>query len=148
VDINITYKILFGRHEGKRPLGRSEHRLEGRIKMDIEDVGYWEMNWIGSSAGLSDFIKGKIFLSSRMTSQKGLYPVVFINILLIGHVSAPCINTDLCIYNLHFCRNFVFQSSSFTVLYSFELHWILPYVDSINLDNSLSFHYYMIEFYL
>jgi hypothetical protein len=81
VDIKIAYKILVRKCEGKRPLGRSKHRLEGGIKMDSEDVGYWEMNWIGSNTELSDYIKGKSFLSSQVTSQEGLCPVVFISIL-------------------------------------------------------------------
>jgi hypothetical protein len=81
VDIKIAYKILVRKHEGKRPLGRYEHRFEGGVKLDTEAIGYWEMNWIGSGTGFSDFTKGKSFLSSQVTSQEGLCPVVFISIL-------------------------------------------------------------------
>ena len=34
------YKILVGKPEAKRPLGRSRHRLEGNIKMDLQEVGW------------------------------------------------------------------------------------------------------------
>ena len=33
------HKILVGKPEGKRQLGRPRHRLEDNIKMDLEEVG-------------------------------------------------------------------------------------------------------------
>jgi hypothetical protein len=39
-----AYRILVGRPEGRRPLGRPRRRWEDRIKMDLE-VG-WGMDWI------------------------------------------------------------------------------------------------------
>jgi hypothetical protein len=36
-----VYRILVGRPEGKRPLGRSRRRWEDSIKIDIQEVG-WE----------------------------------------------------------------------------------------------------------
>ena len=32
-------KVLVGKPEGKRPLGRSRRRWEGNIKMDLQEVG-------------------------------------------------------------------------------------------------------------
>jgi hypothetical protein len=40
-----TYRILVGRPEGRRPLGRPWRRWEDNIKMDIQNVG-WGMDWI------------------------------------------------------------------------------------------------------
>jgi hypothetical protein len=40
-----AYRILVGRPEGRRPLGRPRRRWEDNIKMDLEDVG-WGMDWI------------------------------------------------------------------------------------------------------
>jgi hypothetical protein len=40
-----AYRILVGRPEGRRPLGRPRHRWEDNIKVDIQDVG-WDMDWI------------------------------------------------------------------------------------------------------
>jgi hypothetical protein len=34
-----TYRILVGRPEGRRPLGRLRHRWDN-IKMDLQDVGW------------------------------------------------------------------------------------------------------------
>jgi len=33
------YRVLVGKHEGKKPLGRPRHRREDDIKMDIQEVG-------------------------------------------------------------------------------------------------------------
>jgi hypothetical protein len=35
-----TYRILVGRPEGRRPLGRPRCRLEDNIRMDLQEVGY------------------------------------------------------------------------------------------------------------
>ena len=34
-----------GKPEGKRPLGRPRHRWEDNIKMDLQEVGYRDMDW-------------------------------------------------------------------------------------------------------
>jgi hypothetical protein len=34
------YKILVGKPEGKRPLGRQKRRWEDGIKMDLEEIGW------------------------------------------------------------------------------------------------------------
>ena len=36
-------RVLVGKPEGKRPLGRSRHRQEDTVKMDLQkwDVGAW-----------------------------------------------------------------------------------------------------------
>ena len=39
-------RILVGKHEGKKPLGRSRRRWEDNIKMDLQEVGYGGMDWI------------------------------------------------------------------------------------------------------
>ena len=35
----VVYRVLVGKPEGKRLLGRPKRRLEDNIKMDIEEVG-------------------------------------------------------------------------------------------------------------
>jgi hypothetical protein len=40
-----AYRVLVGRPEGRRPLGRLRHRWEDNIKMDLQEVG-WGMDWI------------------------------------------------------------------------------------------------------
>jgi hypothetical protein len=41
-----TYRILVGRPEGRRPLGRPRRRWEDNIKMDLQEVGWGGMDWI------------------------------------------------------------------------------------------------------
>ena len=40
------YKVLVGKPEGKRPIGRPRHRWEYNIKMDIQEVRCRVMDWI------------------------------------------------------------------------------------------------------
>jgi hypothetical protein len=41
------YRVLVGKPEGKRPLGRPRCRWEDNIKMDLQKVGCGGMDWIG-----------------------------------------------------------------------------------------------------
>jgi hypothetical protein len=41
----LCYRILVGRPEGRRPLGRPRHRWEDNIKMGLQEVGLG-MEWI------------------------------------------------------------------------------------------------------
>ena len=40
-------KVLVGKPEGKRPLGRPRRRWEDNIKMDLEEVGRGCGDWMG-----------------------------------------------------------------------------------------------------
>jgi len=40
-----VHRVLVGKPEGKRPLGRPRHRWEDNIKMDILEVGGVETGW-------------------------------------------------------------------------------------------------------
>jgi hypothetical protein len=41
-----VYRVLVGRPEGKRPLGRPRCRWEDNIKTDLREVGIDGVNWI------------------------------------------------------------------------------------------------------
>jgi hypothetical protein len=41
-----VYRVLVGRPEGKRPLGRTRSRWEDNIKMDLREIGFGGANWI------------------------------------------------------------------------------------------------------
>ena len=41
-----VYRVLMGKPEGKRRLGRSRRRWEDNIKMDLQEVGYGDVDWI------------------------------------------------------------------------------------------------------
>ena len=42
-----VYRVLVGKPEGKRPLGRPRRRRVDNIRMDFQDVGCGYMDWIG-----------------------------------------------------------------------------------------------------
>jgi len=42
-----VYRVLVGKPEGKRLLGRPRRRWEDNIRMDIQEVGCGYMDWIG-----------------------------------------------------------------------------------------------------
>jgi 3-oxoacyl-ACP reductase-like protein len=42
-----VYRVLVGKPEGKRPLGRPRSRWEDNIKIDLQEVGCGGMDWIG-----------------------------------------------------------------------------------------------------
>jgi len=41
-----VYRVLVGKHEGRRPPGRPRHRWEDNIKMDLHEVGCGGMDWV------------------------------------------------------------------------------------------------------
>jgi hypothetical protein len=41
-----VYKVLMGKPEGKRPLGRTRHRREDAIRMDLRETGWGSVDWI------------------------------------------------------------------------------------------------------
>ena len=41
-----VYRVLVGKPEGKRPLGRSWRRREDNIKMDLQEMGRVGVDWI------------------------------------------------------------------------------------------------------
>jgi hypothetical protein len=41
------YRVLVGKPEGKRSMGRPRRGLEDNIRMDLQEVGCGGMDWIG-----------------------------------------------------------------------------------------------------
>jgi len=46
VDKRSVYRVLVGKSEGKRPLWRPRLRWEDNIKMDLQEEGCEDMDWI------------------------------------------------------------------------------------------------------
>jgi len=42
-----VYRVLVGKPEGRRPLGRPRRRWVDNIKMDLQEMGCGYMGWIG-----------------------------------------------------------------------------------------------------
>jgi len=54
-----AYRVLMGKPEGKRPLGRPRHRLENNIKVNLYEGGWeqgldWSLSEQGKVAGCCD----------------------------------------------------------------------------------------------
>jgi len=43
----VVYRVLVGKPEGKRQLGRPRRRWVDNIRMDLQEVGCGYMDWIG-----------------------------------------------------------------------------------------------------
>jgi hypothetical protein len=41
-----VYRVLVGKPEGRRPLGRPRHRWENNIRMDLREVGWGCVDWM------------------------------------------------------------------------------------------------------
>ena len=67
-----AYRVLVGKPEGKRPLGRPRHRWEDNIKMDLREVGCDPGEWIDLAEGRDQwraYVKAVInlgFLKSQL----------------------------------------------------------------------------------
>jgi hypothetical protein len=47
-----VYRVLVGKCEGKRPLGRPRRRWENNIRMDLQEVGVWNgLCWLRIETG-------------------------------------------------------------------------------------------------
>jgi hypothetical protein len=44
--IELFTRFMWGKPEGKRPMGRPRRRWEDNIKMDLQEVGCGGMEWI------------------------------------------------------------------------------------------------------
>jgi hypothetical protein len=49
VEKRNTYKMLVGKPDGKRPLGRRTRRWVDNIKMNLRHIGWGDMDWIDLS---------------------------------------------------------------------------------------------------
>jgi hypothetical protein len=58
-----VYRVLVGRSEGKRPLGRPRRMGEDNIKMDLREIGIDGANWIRLA---QDRVQWRAFGSTAM----------------------------------------------------------------------------------
>jgi hypothetical protein len=46
-----AYRLLLGKPEGKRPLGRPRQSRVDNIKVDLGEIGWGDVDWIGLAQG-------------------------------------------------------------------------------------------------
>jgi hypothetical protein len=61
-----VFKVLAGKPEGKRPLGRPRRRWEDGIRMDVREIGLRGVNWIRLS---QDMDRWRVVVSAVMNLQ-------------------------------------------------------------------------------
>jgi hypothetical protein len=57
------YRVLVGKPEGKRPLGRPRRRWEDNIKLDLREIGIHGTNWIQLA---QDRVQKRAFVNTAM----------------------------------------------------------------------------------
>jgi hypothetical protein len=58
-----AYRVLVGRPEGKRPLGRPRRKWQDNIKMDLREIGSDGANWIRLA---QDRVQWRAFVNTVM----------------------------------------------------------------------------------
>jgi hypothetical protein len=58
-----VYRVLVGKPEGKRPLGRPRRRWEDNIKLDLREIGIDVENWIRLA---QDRVQRRAFVNTVM----------------------------------------------------------------------------------
>jgi hypothetical protein len=58
-----VYRVLVGKPEGKRPLGRHRRKWEVNIKLDLREIGMDGANWIRLAQGR---VQWRAFLNTVM----------------------------------------------------------------------------------
>jgi hypothetical protein len=61
-----VYRILVGKPKGKRPLGRPRRRLINNIKMDLLEIGFNIVDWIGLA---QDMYRWRALVNSVMNPR-------------------------------------------------------------------------------
>jgi hypothetical protein len=67
-----AYRVLVGRPDVKRPLGRHRRRWENNIKMDFQEVGWRNMDWIAHRIQVC-----VLNLMARILSEKHFIVLIF-----------------------------------------------------------------------
>jgi transcription termination factor 2 len=58
-----VYRVLVGRPQGKRPLGRPRRRWKDNIKIDLREIGMDGANWIRLA---QDRVQWRVFMNTVM----------------------------------------------------------------------------------
>jgi hypothetical protein len=77
-----AYRLLEGKPEGKRPLGRPRLRLVDNIKMDLLEIGWGGVDWIGLPQDRNKWgaLAGCLEKSCTMVFQMFLYGECYENV--------------------------------------------------------------------
>jgi hypothetical protein len=70
-----AYRLLVGKPEGKRPLGRPRRRWVDNTRMDLGEVGWDDVDWIGLAKDRNRWRASSGVTSSGLSSSAQLHTV-------------------------------------------------------------------------
>jgi hypothetical protein len=95
-----VYRVLMGKPEGKRPLGRARRRWEDNIKMDLREVECGVMDWIELPQYRD---RGRALVNAVMnlwvTKNAGNFFTGFSRRTLLHGVWSSMVKSDLAVHN-------------------------------------------------
>jgi hypothetical protein len=77
------YKVLVGKTEGKRPVGKPRRRWENWMRMDLREIGWEDVKWVklaqdrGRSRAVVNGVMNRRVLAPRSWSRK--FPLIISN---------------------------------------------------------------------
>jgi hypothetical protein len=84
-DEKNAYRLLVGKPEGKRPLGRPRRRWLDNIRMDLVEVGWGHVDWIGLA---EDRDRWRALVNSVLNFRVPQNAVKLSSVLTIGDLSS------------------------------------------------------------
>ncbi|KAJ4447739.1 hypothetical protein ANN_09747 [Periplaneta americana] len=85
-----AYRVLIGKPEGKRPLGRPRRRWEDNIKMDLREMGYDDRDWINLA---QDRDRWRAYVRAAMNLRKLVVPPL---VAIRAATMSGMLSTSLC----------------------------------------------------
>jgi len=68
-----VYRVLVGKQEGRGPLGRPRRRWVDNIRLDLQEVGFGYMDWIGLARDRDSWRTLVSAVMNQLASQEGLF---------------------------------------------------------------------------
>jgi hypothetical protein len=84
-----VYRVLVGRPEGKRPLGRPRGRWENNIKLDLRETGIDRANWIQLA---QDRVQWRAFVNTVMNIRFPQINKIFFDKLIDNQFSTSILH--------------------------------------------------------
>jgi hypothetical protein len=81
----LTYRLLVGKPEGRRPLGRPRCRWLDNIRMDLVEVGWGDVDWIGLA---QDRDRWRTLVNSVLNLQVPLSTGKLLSVQTTRHLSS------------------------------------------------------------
>jgi len=70
----VTDRVLLGKPEGRRPLGRPRPRLVDNIRMDLQEVGCGYMDWIVPTLQEAGYAPGLVCTGVKFRPHRDSIP--------------------------------------------------------------------------